>query len=95
MSSDGNTIAIGAPDNNGAATHAGQVRIYQWAGSAWNQKGGDINGLAAEDHLGVSVSMSSDGNTVAIGAGRFDGIPTTLNDIHKTLLKQQIIENKE
>lgn len=34
----------------------------------WWKRGLDINGEAAGDHAGISVSISSDGNTVAIGA---------------------------
>ena len=32
------------------------------------QQGADIDGEAANDHSGNSVSLSSDGTTVAIGA---------------------------
>ncbi len=34
----------------------------------WTQKGGDIDGEADGDYSGYSVSLSNDGNTVAIGA---------------------------
>jgi len=64
---DVNTIAIGTPFNDGNGTEAGHVRIYFWNGSAWVQKGADIDGEAAGDHSGYSVSMP-DSNTVAIGA---------------------------
>ena len=36
--------------------------------SAWEQQGADIDGEAAGDYSGSSVSLSSDGTTVAIGA---------------------------
>jgi hypothetical protein len=39
---------------------------------AWTQLGADINGEAADDYSG-SVSLSSDGNRLAIGAGWNDG----------------------
>ena len=44
--------------------------IYAWnsATSAWEQQGADIDGEAADDYSGYSVSLSSDGTTVAIGA---------------------------
>jgi Secretion system C-terminal sorting domain len=64
---DANTIAIGAPYNDGNASVAGHVRIYSWNGSAWTQKGGDIDGQAIGDYSGHSVSMP-DANTVAIGS---------------------------
>ena len=69
---DANTIAIGAPWNNGTISAAGHVRIYSWNGSAWQQKGLDIDGEAADDRSGHSVSMP-DSNTVAIGAPWNDG----------------------
>jgi hypothetical protein len=67
------TIAIGNPWNDGNGNNAGQVRIYEWNGSAWTQKGSDIDGEAAWDELGSSVSMP-DANTVAIGAPSYGGI---------------------
>ena len=68
LSDDGNTVAIGAPLNDGNVKNSGHVRVYDWNGSVWEQRGSDINGEAADDHSGVSVSLSDDGNTVAIGA---------------------------
>ena len=73
LSSDGNRVAIGAPSNSGSFSLAGQVRIYSWNGSVWTQLGGDIDGEAAGDHSGMSVSLSADGNRVAIGARYNDG----------------------
>jgi hypothetical protein len=35
---------------------------------SWNQIGNDIDGEASDDYSGTSVSLSSDGNAVAIGA---------------------------
>lgn len=64
---DSNTIAIGASDNDGNGTSSGHVRIYEWNGSNWNQKGIDIDGANADDLSGCSVSMPNN-NTVAIGA---------------------------
>ena len=69
---DSNTVAIGAPRNSGNGSEAGHVRIYNWNGNFWVQKGGDIDGEAAGDWSGVSVSMP-DSNTIAIGARSNDG----------------------
>jgi len=75
LSSDGTTVAIGAIGNDGTASVAGHVRVYEWNSgtSSWDQKGADIDGEAAGDNSGYSVSLSSDGTTVAIGAVRNDG----------------------
>jgi hypothetical protein len=69
---DANTLAIGAPANDGSGSNAGHVRIYEWNGIAWVQKGTDIDGEAVDDRSGSSVSMP-DANTVAIGAPFNDG----------------------
>jgi len=73
LSSDGKRLAIGAPGNDGNGTDSGHVRIYEWSGMAWTQFGADINGEAAYDYSGSSVSLSSDGNRLAIGAPGNDG----------------------
>lgn len=75
LSSDANTVAIGAPNNDGNGVNSGQVRIYDWntGTSAWVQRGLDINGEAGGDFSGTAVSLSASGNTVAIGAHWNDG----------------------
>ena len=73
MNSDGDRVAIGAVDNDGNGSNSGHVRVFSWNGSSWTQLGSDIDGEAAGDGFGKSVSMNSDGNTVAIGASNNDG----------------------
>lgn len=76
ISADGNTVAIGAPHNDGSNSLSGHVRVYQWNGTGWVQKGNDIDGVGnfTSDRSGKSVSLSADGNTVAIGAPGYDGV---------------------
>lgn len=69
---DANTIAIGAPQNDGNGSNSGHVRIYSWNGTNWTQKGADIDGEATDDNSGYSINMP-DANTVAIGANGNDG----------------------
>jgi hypothetical protein len=73
LSNDGNTVAIGALDNDGNGYNSGHVRVYQNVGGYWSQIGDDIDGEAADDNSGYSVSLSADGNRVAIGAVNNDG----------------------
>ena len=68
LSSDGSVVAIGANGNDGRGEDAGHVRIYEWSGTDWQQRGGDIDGEGDLDESGHSVSLSSDGSVVAIGA---------------------------
>jgi YVTN family beta-propeller protein len=74
LSSDGSHVAISAPFNDGAGNSAGHVRVYEiTTGDVWNQVGSDINGESLGDESGHSVSLSSDGSRVAIGARLNDG----------------------
>jgi hypothetical protein len=73
LSSDGTRVAIGAAYNDGNGSDAGHVRVYEFSGGTWNQLGSDIDGEAANDNSGRSVSLSSDGTRVAIGAAYNDG----------------------
>ena len=68
LSADGSRLAVGAIHNDEAGNNAGQVRIYDWDGNAWNQIGPSINGTAAGDNSGSAVALSADGHRVAIGA---------------------------
>jgi hypothetical protein len=67
LSADGNNVAIGAPNNDGSGLNAGQVRVYKWISNAWVLLGSDINGVAAGDGFGNSVSLSDDGLNLAVG----------------------------
>ena len=52
---------------------------------SFTQLGPDINGEAGGDHSGRSVSLSSDGSVVAIGAIYNDG--SALNSGHKRIFQ--------
>ena len=87
---DGTIVAIGASGNNGRGSDSGHVKIYQYNGSSWTQLGEDIDGEAAYDEFGWSVSLSDDGTIIAIGSEnsnhvkiyQWDGISwTQLSDI--------------
>jgi hypothetical protein len=66
MSSDGNTVASGgyADDSN-----QGAVWIFTRSGTVWSQQGSKLvgTGNTGAAYQGISVAMSSDGNTVASG----------------------------
>ena len=73
LSGDGTRVAIGAYGNDGNGSNSGHVRVYAENGGTWTQVGSDIDGEASSDYSGWSVSMSSDGTRVAIGAAYNDG----------------------
>mmetsp|Transcript_10651 Transcript_10651/g.15031 ORF Transcript_10651/g.15031 Transcript_10651/m.15031 type:complete len:469 (+) Transcript_10651:138-1544(+) len=63
ISGDGQTVAVGAP-----AFDVGYARVYQYITNNWIKLGNDIGGRSVNDWFGRSVSMSSDGRIVAVGA---------------------------
>ena len=73
LSSDGTRLAVGGWLNDGTGTDSGHVRVYEESGGAWTQLGADINGEAADDRFGRSVTLSSDGTRLAVGAIFNDG----------------------
>ncbi len=88
LSSDGSVLAIGAPNNNENGTWSGHVRVYERdASDNWVQLGDDIDGEAEHDRSGSSVSLSSDGSVLAIGARGNDG-KTGRNSGHVRVYKK-------
>ena len=73
LSADGQVLAVGSPFNDGGGNRAGHARVFRFVSGVWSQSGNDIDGESASDNSGVSVSLNSDGTTIAIGAERNDG----------------------
>lgn len=70
LSADGNILAVSAPRNDGNGNDSGHVRVYQNMSGNWIQIGSDIDGEAADDRSGESVSLSANGSILAIGSVR-------------------------
>lgn len=73
LSNSGSTVAIGAYGNDDSGTDAGQVKIFEFIGGSWVQRGSKILGEMSGDYSGRSISLSGDGNLLAIGAYSNDG----------------------
>ena len=69
LSADGDTCVVGAYLDDDKGSGSGSVYIYTRSGTTWTQQ---TKLLAADgaagDYFGQSVSLSSDGNTCAVGA---------------------------
>ena len=75
LSNDGLVLAVGAPGSSsdmGEAGPDGWVRVYDWNGTAWVQRGAVLAGLNDHDRFGFSVSLSNDGSVLAVGSPRRD-----------------------
>lgn len=69
LSSDGTIVAIGGSGYTiGANSQLGNVRVFENVSGTWTQIGSDIVGENPMDQSGGSISLSSDGTIVAIGA---------------------------
>lgn len=75
LSSDGNTLAVGAPIDLGVSGtyYIGAVWIFARTAGVWAQQGNKLvgTGNVNESQQGTSVALSADGNTLAVG-GQFD-----------------------
>jgi hypothetical protein len=92
LSGNGDTLAVGAiyessnatgingVQTNNLASESGAVYIFTRIGAAWTQQAYvKASNAAAGDKFGVSLSLSSDGNTLAVGAFNEDSAATGVN----------------
>ena len=71
LSGDGSTLAVGARVGDSAAANSGAVYMFARTGTDWpEQQKLTASGLLADDEFGYSVSLNSDGTTLAVGAPR-------------------------
>ena len=81
MSADGNTLAVSSPHEDGGATgvngnqkdesawDAGAVYVFARSGGRWMQQAYvKASNTQTSDRFGISVALSGDGNTLAVGA---------------------------
>jgi len=64
LNNTGDIIAIGDPY---ISNSIGQVKIYEWNGTIWNQKGQILNGNNVNDQYGSSLSLNGNGNRLSVG----------------------------
>ncbi len=89
LSADGSTLAVGAYNEGSAATGiggnqsdntaagAGAVYVFTRTGVTWSQQAYvKASNTSAYDQLGVTVALSADGSTLAVGANQEDSAAT-------------------
>jgi len=68
LSADGMMVVIGGPGTvNGEKL--GRARVFKYRNDKWKQVGDDLMGKTIGGEMGLAVSISGDGKTVAISAG--------------------------
>ena len=76
---DANTVAIGAPQNDGVGPgvinnqYYGHVRVFTWDGSNWVQKGLDFDGINHNHNWGAAVAMVNADKIAIGGPGYYNG----------------------
>ncbi len=77
IDSSGNTVAVTSIyGDNVDGFSPGLVRIFDWDGNDWVQRGADIIGVGHPvilEWFGSGLTLSADGNTIAIGGPNFVG----------------------
>jgi len=75
LSANGLTLAVSSPwGYNSLGYKCGVVRVFDWAGGTWVQRGENIEGegnpnpLFSGDVFGTALELSSDGNFIVVGA---------------------------
>jgi hypothetical protein len=98
LSGDGNTLAVGADRERSStsgintvsdnlAQNAGAVYVFVYDGSDWSQQAYvKASNTDANDQFGYSVSLSGDGNTLAVGANWERSSTSGINTIPDNLV---------
>ena len=92
LNSDGNTLAVGATgedsnaiginndQTNTSATNAGAIYVFTRSSGSWSQQAYvKASNTDTSDSFGFSVALSSDGNTLAVGAETEDSNAIGIN----------------
>ena len=98
LSADGNTLAIGATgeanqsiginnvgESNNDAAGSGAVYLFRFNNGVWTQQAYiKATKVKALDNFGRTVSLSTNGNTIAVGAPNEDGSSTGVNGVENS-----------
>ena len=68
LNASGTIIAIGCENFDNATNNIGRVKVYEWNGTSWIQKGSDLLGDVVDDFFGTGVSINDNGTIVSAGA---------------------------
>lgn len=73
LNDDGSTVAIGGPNKWGinGEQNIGYVKVFDWDGANWVQRGIDLWGAENQTSFGFDVALSADGQNLAVGAPKF------------------------
>lgn len=67
LNEDGSVVVIGGPFNDDIGSRNGVVRVYEFNGTNWTQKGQDLYGIVQEV-FGHSVAINDSGNRIFVSS---------------------------
>ncbi len=80
LSADGNTLAVGAPAEDSGLIDAGAVYTFVRSSNVWQEQAFiQASNRGFRDGFGSFVSLSADGNTLAVGTPSEDSTATGVN----------------
>ena len=90
ISANGYTVAVGSWGHD---NKRGTARVYRYNSTDWAKVGDDLDGIAENDYHGWSVSLSSNGLTLAVGSYGHDNNKGTVR-IYNITSKESGSANK-
>ncbi len=72
ISDDGSVLAVGSLNGTHNGQTPGVARVYKYNSGTWSQLGADLVGEASGNRNGRSLSLSGDGNWLAVGELNFN-----------------------
>ncbi|HEY7886497.1 MAG TPA: histidine kinase [Cellvibrionaceae bacterium] len=80
LSADGNTLAVGAINEDSIASNSGAVYLFSRSETDWSQQATvKASNVGADHHFGHSVTLTNDGNALAVGAINENSNATGIN----------------
>jgi len=81
VSSDGLTLAVGAPGNDAGATNAGEAQVFRFdeVSGEWAPLGAPLRGVASNQQFGAALALDSTGEILAVGARLATGVNAVMS----------------
>ncbi len=73
ISGDGSIVALGTPGCDINGNNSGYVEVFEITAEGWIRRGQRISGDFINDDFGAAISLSYDGQIIAIGSQGGDG----------------------
>lgn len=82
MSQDGRTFVVGAPNDDATSANSGSVYVFVRTATSWSQQAKLLaSNAGSDDAFGRALSLSADGNLLAVGAPSEDSRATGIGGI--------------